>query len=196
MQHDGNVPAFAFRHRQSRDTIMYMIQSVYVNCRSECETRADDVVKQPALRMLAFDGGRLIELPKIANNYCLIHNAGVECTCVKQRSDSKQNDARIQNGETPRSMTSRLSNHSWMDGSDRERVRSRVIEGLYSKEYLRHRQLPPNHVTPRSRKAANPSHCVLDRPPKQCASSSNFINTWLNAGAGTPRFIKDQHRKK
>ena len=156
--------------------------------------------------MLAFDGGKLIELPKIANNYCLIHNAGVECTCVRQRGDNarQRSNERMQDRETTRyNNASRLSSQSWMDKHDREQVRTRVIEGLHSKEYLREKHVVtasgnyPPPPTSRMRKTPNRHYATThDRPPNKCSSSRNYINTWLDAGAGTPRFVRELHHKK
>lgn len=165
--------------------------------RSECDARANDVTRssdRPTLRMLALDCGRLFELPKVPQNYCLIHNGGVECTCTEQHTHHERTCRR--NPKPNCTQVLQVLGHE----TEREKCRTRLVESVIDrhkvgaslqqpqqgeKDKIREKQANKGQGSEKGRPSEKTKRDRL-RP-----TNSGYVRTWLAAGAEVPRFIKE-----
>ena len=167
--------------------------AVFLFCsyfRSECEGRPNDVTgEQPTLRMLAMDCGRLFELPKVPNNFCLIHNGGIECTCsehlhghTRSRPHTKPNCTQV---------LQVLGSEA-----EREKCRTRLVESVIDRHKSSSQQQKVENPKQTEEKTSRPSkerksERNRGKAEGTRATNSSYVRTWLAAGADVPRFIKE-----
>ena len=144
--------------------------------------------------MLADNAGDTGTLPRIPQELCLVHNPGAVCTCGRGQKSLSVDRAQKGSSQLRDRLcmaASRLGSHDILNTErlnqvERERIRSEISQGLTRRASSK---AATNEKAPESKRKGKYS-LVKSYPPKQKASSRNYINTWLEAGASVPKFTQ------